>query len=221
MPAITAAAIGTGIGLVDTLVRSQKASRLLKKLEKQGMPQYRSVQDIQREAQTTAKGFSPEEMAKARGDIARQASAGYRMATQTNPNLAGAVQAGINYGTVGQYGDLAARDAMMRRQRASELAQLLTSADVRKTGEERQLQLEAIRGAGLAKQQAGEQAIGLLQNFAGAMGSMGDTNKTTTTTTPTTSGLGPNRIPLASAVGKEPNYNDIGSNLLSLGKYPK
>lgn len=173
MPAITAAAIGTGIGLVDTLVRSRKASRLLKKLEKQGMPQYRSVQDIQREAQTTAKGFSPEEMAKARGDIARQASAGYRMATQTNPNLAGAVQAGINYGTVGQYGDLAARDAMMRRQRASELAQLLTSADVRKTGEERQLQLEAIRGAGLAKQQAGEQAIGLLQNFAGAMGSAG------------------------------------------------
>lgn len=221
MQAITAAALGTGIGLVDSLIRSQKASKLMKKLERQGMPQYRSAQDIQREAQATAKGFSPEEMAKARGDIARQSAAGYRMATQTNPNLAGAVQAGINYGTIGQYGELAARDAMMRRQRASELAQLLTSADVRKTSEDRQIQLRAIEGAGLAKQQAGQQAIGLLQNFTYAMGSMGNTNKTTTTTTPTTGGLGPNGIPLASAVGEAPNYNEIGSSLLTLGKYPK
>lgn len=170
MPAITAAAIGTGISVIDTLVRERKAGKLLKKLQAQGMPQYRTAQDIQQEAQVTAKGFSPEEMAKARGDIARQAQAGYQRAVQMNPNLASAVQAGINYGTITQYGDLAARDAMMRRQRASELAQMLTAADVRKTGEARQIQLRAIESAGLAKQQAAQQRMDALLGFASSVG---------------------------------------------------
>jgi hypothetical protein len=171
MALITAAGIGTGLQLIDTLVRSSKSNKLLKSLEKKGMPQYRTAQDIQREAQATAKGFSPEEMAKARGDIARQAQAGYQRAVQTNPNLANVIQAGINYGTVTQYGDLAARDAMMRRQRASELAQMLTAADVRKTGEERQIQLRAIEAAGLAKQQAAQQRMDALLGFTSVMGS--------------------------------------------------
>ena len=170
MALITAAGIGTGLQLIDTLVRSSKSNKLLKSLEKKGMPQYRTVEDIQREAEAKAKGFSPEEMAKARGDIARQAQAGYQRAVQTNPNLANVIQAGINYGTVTQYGDLAARDAMMRRQRASELAQMLTAADVRKTGEARQIQLRAIESAGLAKQQAAQQRMDALLGFASSVG---------------------------------------------------
>ena len=157
--------IGAGVGLVDTLIRTQKANKLIKKLERQGMPQYRTVQDIQREAQATVKsGFTPEETAQARGDIARQAAAGYRLGTQTNPNLAGAVQAGINYGTIGQYGQLAAQSARMREQKIQSLASMLTQADVRRAGEERQLYMEAMRGAGLAKQQAAQQRIETIQS---------------------------------------------------------
>lgn len=161
----TGIVIGAGVGLVDTLIRTHKANRLIKKLERKGMPQYRTVQDIQRESQATIKsGFTPEEMAQARGDIARQAAAGYRLGTQTNPNLAGAVQAGINYGTIGQYGQLAAQSARLREQKIQSLAGMLTQADVRKTGEERQLYMEAMRGAGLAKQQAAQQRVETIQS---------------------------------------------------------
>jgi len=156
--------IGAGIGLGDTLIRSYKANKLIKSMQGK-MPQYRTVQDIQREAQGTIKsGLTTEEMAQARGDIARQASAGYRVATQTNPNLAGAIQAGINYGTIGQYGQLAAQSARLREQKIQSLASMLTQADARKTGEERQLYMEAMRGAGLAKQQAAQQRIETIQS---------------------------------------------------------
>lgn len=156
--------IGAGVGLVDTLIRTQKANKLIKSMQGK-MPQYRTVQDIQREAQATTKsGLTTEEMAQARGDIARQAAAGYRLGTQTNPNLAGAVQAGINYGTIGQYGQLAAQSARLREQKIQSLASMLSQADARKTGEERQLYMEAMRGAGLAKQQAAQQRIETIQS---------------------------------------------------------
>jgi hypothetical protein len=165
MAAITMMAVGAGAQMVDSLVRQSKAKKMLKQMEGK-MPQYRTVEDIQRQAKAmTPGGFEPEQMAQARQDIARQAAGGYRMATQSNPNLAGAVQAGINYGTISNLTDLAAKDAAMRRQRIESTAQMLTGADVRKTGEERQMFLEKSRTLGDAISQAQQQRADAFQSL--------------------------------------------------------
>lgn len=220
MAAITTMAIGAGVGMLDSYLTQRKAAKQLKAMEGK-MPQYRTVQDLQREASTMAKGFSPAEMAAARQGQARSAAAGYRLATQTNPNLAGAVQSGINYATLASTADLAAKDAQMRRDSENRFLQNLMSADVRKTGEERQLFTQTAQTLGTAQYQARQNRMNYLQALIYGAGQYTPTEKTTPTTTPTTSGLGPNGIPLASAQGKPEDFSDVGLNLLTLGKYPK
>jgi len=212
-------AIGAGVGMIDSYLTQSKSAKQLKAMEGK-MPQYRTVQDLQREASTMAKGFSPAEMAAARQGQAR-AAAGYRLATQTNPNLAGAVQSGINYATLASTADLAAKDAQMRRESENRFLQNLMSADVRKTGEERQLFTQTAQTLGTAQYQARQNRMNYLQALIYGAGQYTPTEKTTPTTTPTTSGLGPNGIPLASAQGKPEDFSDVGSNLFTLGKYPK
>lgn len=162
MPAITTMAIGAGIGMLDSYLTQRKAQKQLKAMEGK-MPQYRTVQDLEREAKTMAKGYSPEEMAAARQGQARAASAGYRLGTQTNPNLSGAIQSGINYATIASTADLAAKDAQMRQQNQNRFFQNLMSADIRKTGEERQLFGRAASEYGLAIQQARQNRMNYLQ----------------------------------------------------------
>jgi hypothetical protein len=62
-------------------------------------------------------GYSAEEKAAFQGQLARSQNQGYRLATQSNPNLAGAVTAGMNYANIGAMADFASRDAAMRRQK--------------------------------------------------------------------------------------------------------
>lgn len=215
-------AIGAGIGMLDSYLTQRKAQKQLKAMEGK-MPQYRTVQDLEREAKTMAKGYSPEEMAAARQGQARAASAGYRLATQTNPNLAGAVQSGINYATIGSTADLASKDAQMRRDQQNRFLQTLMSADIRKTGEERQLFQQTAQTLGTAQYQARQNRMNYLQALIYGAGQYTPNPTTKQTTTPVTSGLGPNGIPLASAAGKVPDFSYIGKDLLdgTLGKYPK
>jgi hypothetical protein len=166
--------VGAGASLIDSMVTQSKAQKDLKAMEGK-MPQYRTVQDIQREATAlTPKGFESEQMINARRDIASQATAGYKAATQTNANLAGAIGAGIQYGTISNLTDLAAKDAAMRRQRIDSAAQMLTAADVRKTGEERQMFLERARTLGDAiagaKQQRANTFQGMMYTGASMLG---------------------------------------------------
>ncbi len=219
MAAITMMAVGAGANIVDSLIRQQKAKKMLKGMEGK-MPQYRTVSDIQREAKSmTPSGFEPEQMLKARQDIARQAAGGYRLATQTNPNLAGAIQSGINYGTISNLTDLAARDAAMRQQRIQSTAQMLTGADVRKTGEERQLFLEKSRTLGDVISQAGQQRADAFQALIYGGAQMASTPSTTPTPQASRM-LSPNEIPMAGAKAQPTDYSQMGTNLLSLGRYP-
>lgn len=181
MAAITTMAIGAGIGMLDSYLTQRKAQKQLKAMEGK-MPQYRTIQDIEREAKTMAKGFSPEEMTAARQGQARAAAAGYRLGTQTNPNLAGAIQSGINYATIASTADIAAKDAQMRQARASELAQRLSGMDIRKTGEERQMFGQAAQQYGLAIQQARQNRMNYLQSLIYGVSQMNsDTTKKDTT----------------------------------------
>lgn len=224
MAAITMMGIGAGAQIIDSLVRQRKAKNMLKAMEGK-MPQYRTVADIQREAKAmTPGGFEPEQMLKARQDIARQAAGGYRLATQTNPNLAGAVQAGINYGTISNLTDLAARDAAMRQQRIQSTAQMLTGADVRKTGEERQMFLEKSRTLGQAASQAAQQRADAFQALIYGGAQLAGTSKETSTPTPATQNRFPGQVPMAPIGGNQtpaPDYSQVGTNLLTLGMYPK
>lgn len=215
--------IGVAAQVADSLVRQGKANKMLKQMEGK-MPQYRTVEDIQRQAKAmTPGGFEPEQMAQARQDIARQAAGGYRMATQSNPNLAGAVQAGINYGTISNLTDLAAKDAAMRRQRIESTAQMLTGADVRKTGEERQMFLEKSRTLGDAISQAQQQRADAFQALIYGGAQMAGTPGTPPTTEKLTQNRFPGQVPMAPVAGSPApttDYSQVGKNLFSLGKYP-
>lgn len=195
MPAITTMAIGAGIGMLDSYLTQRKAQKQLKAMEGK-MPQYRTVQDIEREAKTMAQGFTPEEMSAAKQGQARAAAAGYRLGTQTNPNLAGAVQSGINYATIASTADLAAKDAQMRQQNQNRFFQNLMTADLRKTGEERQLFGQAAQQYGLAIQQARQNRMNYLQALIYGAGQTTPTAKTTPKTATTETPSVTNRIGL-------------------------
>lgn len=199
MPALIAMGVGVGLQATDALIRRSKAKKALREMEGK-MPQYRTPEDIQTQAETAIKtGYTPEERASFMQSAARQNLAGYRRATQTNPNLAGAVQAGINYGGSAVLADFAAREAQMRRQRIREFAGALTQADVRKTGEERGMFREAAQGYGLAQQQASADIMNALQQGVYMAGTTLQKPTTTQTTIPgvTTS---PSQAPWMSAM---------------------
>lgn len=62
-------------------------------------------------------GYSPEEKAAFAQNMAQQSNAGYRRAMAFGGNnLAGAIQAGINYGNTGALTNFAAQDAALKRQ---------------------------------------------------------------------------------------------------------
>ena len=214
MAAITTMAIGAGVGMLDSYLTQRKAAKQLKAMEGK-MPQYRTVQDLQREASTMAKGFSPAEMAAARQGQARSAAAGYRLATQTNPNLAGAVQSGINYATLASTADLAAKDAQMRRDSENRFLQNLMSADVRKTGEERQLFTQTAQTLGTAQYQARQNRMNYLQALiygAGQYTGASGTNKT--------SGSSPDFISGVNSSGQDVSINPAFKDAYNEGWRP-
>lgn len=115
MPYVTAGVLaGTAIyNAIEAGGRKRKAAKALKELAR-NKPQYATLQEAEG---AIRQGYSPEERAAFQGQLARTQAQGYRLATQTNPNLASAVTAGMNYTNVGAMADFASRDAAMRRQR--------------------------------------------------------------------------------------------------------
>lgn len=152
LPLIGMAALAA-YGIISSYSKQSKAEKGLSRMEGR-MPQYRTIEDIQREAKTMARGFEPAELAAARMSQMRAANAAYRLGTQTNPNLASTVQSGINYATIASTADLAAKDAQMRRENQNRLAQSIANLDRAKTGEERAMFQRAAAEYGAAIQEA-------------------------------------------------------------------
>lgn len=97
----------------DSSSRKKKADKALKELQKR-QPRYATLQDAEG---AIRQGFSAEERNALMNQITRTQNQGYRLVTQTNPNLASAVTAGMNYTNVGALADFASRDAALRKQR--------------------------------------------------------------------------------------------------------
>lgn len=131
--------------------RKRKAEKGLEELQDQDYPQYQTGEQIYDRANAKAKGLSPEEKANAIHQLNQLATAKYNRATQTAPNMAGAINAGINYGSIsGQLG-LVAEDARKRREDLQRLiglvgnqSNLQTGADIRKRVSEEQAYGKAI-----------------------------------------------------------------------------
>lgn len=122
MPYATIALAAYGIG--SSIYKEQQAKKAIQRLKKV-KPAFRTAEDIQSEAETKiTSGYTPEEKADFFASMTRANNASYRRATDTNPNLAPQIQAGINYGNVGAISNFAARDAQLRRQRIQDYISL-------------------------------------------------------------------------------------------------
>jgi hypothetical protein len=124
-----AAIVGAGISIynaVDSKNKEKKAERDLNAWEKSHPQDFRTGQQIYDEASaTTPTGFSPAEKAAFEQSMARRSNQARRIATDRNPNLSGAINAGINYGNIQGLLDFAARDAQVRRSLISEKVGLI------------------------------------------------------------------------------------------------
>jgi len=130
MPYLVTGAILGGTALfkgISAAIRRSKAKRGLQALAKTPQAQYRSPIDIQREAQANIKtGYTPEERAQIMSAKAREENRSYQRAVQMNPNLAGAITAGISDVGEAGYAKIAADDARLKMMRQRELAGAIT-----------------------------------------------------------------------------------------------
>lgn len=216
MPYITAAVLaGTAIySGIEANDRKQKAKRGIEKLKKM-QPKYRTAQDIQFEAENAIRsGYSPSERANFQQSMTRRANQARRTATDRNPNLSGAINAGINYGSIqGELG-FAAQDAALRRQRVSEYVSRITGQSNAQTGADITSKMQQEIAYGNAKNQANADIYNSLMQLGYAGASAAKVNNpgatTSTGTTPTFSEMnsGPNGLP------NPPQYNSINADPL-------
>lgn len=119
MPYATAIVLaGTAIyGAVEANERKQEAKRDIEALKKI-QPKFKTGEQLYTEAENAVPfGYTPSERANFQQAMARRSNQARRIATDRNPNLAGAINAGINYGNIqGELG-FAASDAALRRQK--------------------------------------------------------------------------------------------------------
>jgi hypothetical protein len=152
MPYVTLAV--AAVGAISAYDKSQKAKKGIEKL-KDWKPRYKTAEEVQREADATIReGFSPQETASFRQSLARRSNQAYQTAVQRNPNLASAVQAGINYGNIGALSDFAANDARLRRQRVQDYIGRASSQYNQQTNADLTSKRMQEQAYGLAKSQA-------------------------------------------------------------------
>lgn len=126
-----AAAANTGLGLYQYFDSRKK----LKELIAQGVPQFgedAAMRDARLLANNEARyGFSPEQKAAAEQGRSRVNNTRYNRAINlAGGNLAGAINAGVNYSNVGAVNEFAAKDAALQQQKqryANTFAQNLQS----------------------------------------------------------------------------------------------
>jgi hypothetical protein len=173
------------VGAISAYDKSQKAKKGIEKL-KDWKPRYKSAEEVQREADATIReGFTPQETASFRQSLARRSNQAYQTAVQRNPNLASAVQAGINYGNIGALTDFAARDAQLRRQRVQDYIGRASSQYNQQTNADLTSKRMQEQAYGLAKSQAEANIYNSLTMAAyGASRLKGGGGTTPDTTTP-------------------------------------
>lgn len=109
-------------------------------------------------AQQMAKsGYTPQEQASFENNMNRRSNTAYNKAiVYGGNNLAGAIQAGINYGNAGALADYAAKDAQLRRQNirySDQLGEQITAQKNRDTAQQWQnYNMKAQAYGGAAKQ---------------------------------------------------------------------
>lgn len=199
-------------GVIDSISKSQKAKKGINALKKI-KPKYRDALDIQRQAEAgVTRGFSAEEAANFQQGLTRSNNASYRLATDRNPNLAPAIQAGINYGNVAAQNQFAAADAQLRQSKVDRLTNLITGQSNNQTEAELMNKRDQEIAYGNAKNQNDAQLYNSLsQMAAGAQNidtsGFGSGNKTGQP-------LASNQVPSMGAVNPEPSILDVqpGSN---------
>ncbi len=114
--------------------QANQAGKALRNLASQPEPTFRDPNSILQEATSkTPTGYSAAERAAFMQNLQRLNTLKYRNATQSNPNLAANVGAGIDYGRVGAINEFAANDANLRRERINRLAGDIAQTDIRNT----------------------------------------------------------------------------------------
>ena len=114
--------------------QARQASKALRNLASQPEPTYRDPNSILAEAEAkTPTGYSGAEKAAFMNNLARLNTSRYRIASQTNPNMASNIGAGIDYGNVGAINEFAKNDAAIRRNKVNSLFGAITAADTRNT----------------------------------------------------------------------------------------
>lgn len=148
MPYVTAGVL-VGSALYNAISagsRKRKAEKGLKALANK-RPQYATLE----EAEAMIKeGYSAEEKSAFQQQLQRSQNQAYNLAIQRNPNLAGAVGAGLNYANIGAMSDFASRDAALRRQRQQLYLQRRDTETERQIREKQMMEQQY----GLAYQQA-------------------------------------------------------------------
>jgi hypothetical protein len=199
------------IGGIKAYDKSQKAKKGIENL-KDWQPRYKSAEEVQREADATIReGFTPQETASFRQSLARRSNQAYQTAVQRNPNLASAIQAGINYGNIGALSDFAANDARLRRQRIQDYIGRASSQYNQQTNADltsKRVQEEAY---GRAKSQAEANiynsltmaAYGASRLKGGGGAASGDVSPITASDT---------QIPMQGAANQPIDYGYYGSN---------
>lgn len=198
-------------GAVDSYDKSQKAQKGINALKKI-KPKYRDAVDIQRQAESeVTRGFSAEEAANFQQGLTRSNNAQYRLATDRNPNLAPAVQAGINYGNVAAQNQFAAADAQIRQGKVDRLTSLITGQENANTEAQLMNKRDQEIAYGNAKNQNDAQLYNSLSQFAAGVQNIDTTGMGGTKTAQP---LAANQVPSMGAANPEPSILDVqvGSN---------
>lgn len=216
-------------GAVDSYSKSQKAKKGIEALKKVN-PKFRDAIDIQRSAEGAVKnGFSAEEAANFQSGLTRSNNASYRRATDINPNLAPAIQAGINYGNIGALNQFAAADAQLRQNKVDRLVGQITNQSNAQTEADIQNKRDQEIAYGNAKNQNDAQLYNSLSQFAAGVQNIdasgfGSGNKTTgqPLSSEAVPSMGAQNVPnnLSPAVGSNEWAQNLYGNPNAVPAYP-
>lgn len=113
-------AIVAGSQLAAGIFRTAKADSERKKLLKKPLAKFSEVPELAasraRANEMAQRGFTAEENAAYDQDYARSQNTAYSRAMNTAPNMAGAINAGINYGNTAAINQRSVADAQLHRQ---------------------------------------------------------------------------------------------------------
>jgi len=111
------------------LTQMNKSKKALNRLAN-WKPEFRSGESILQEATAkTPYGYSAQEQTAFNNSLARTNNMRYRLASQSNPNMASNINAGIQYGNIGALNEFARNDASLKQQKIGQLTNMIRSQD--------------------------------------------------------------------------------------------